>query len=168
MEDHDFAGLHVHRGNADHVALGIAHQIQRLPFDEELGIDLDVALVHRVQHGVTGAIGGSAGTAHRLLAEVGHVAAEGALVDLAVVESVEGHAVVFEFDHDFVGLAAHELDRVLVAQPVGTLDGVVHVPVPVILLGIAQAGSDPALRRDGVRTGGEHLGQHGGLEAGFG
>jgi hypothetical protein len=101
-------------------------------------IRLDVALVHRVQHGVAGAVGRSAGTAHRLLAEVRHVAAERALVDLAVVEAVEGHAVVLEFDDDFVGLAAHELDRVLVAEPVGALDGVVHVPVPVVLLGVAQ------------------------------
>ena len=96
------------------------------------------------------------------------MAAEGALVDLAVIEAVEGHAVVLKFDHDFVGFAAHEFDRILVAKPVGTLDGVVHVPVPVIFLGVAQAGSDAALRRDGVRTGGKDLGQHGGPEAGLG
>ena len=42
------------------------------------------------------------------------MAAERALVDLAVVEAVEGHAVMLEFDHDFVGLAAHELDLSLI------------------------------------------------------
>jgi hypothetical protein len=168
VEDDDLAGFHVHRRDAHDVALGIAHQVQRLPFDEELGIHLDVALVHRVQHGVAGAVGRSAGTAHRLLAEVRHVAAERALVDLAVVEAVEGHAVMLEFDHDFVGLAAHELDRVLVAEPVGALDGVVHVPVPVILLGVAQAGGDAALSGHGMRARREDLGQHGGLVAGFG
>jgi hypothetical protein len=49
------------------------------------------------------------------------VAAERALVDLAVVGAVERHAVVLELDDHLVGLAAHELDRVLVAEPVGPL-----------------------------------------------
>ena len=121
-----------------------------------------------MQHGVAGTVGGCAGTAHRLLTEVRHVAAEGALVDLAVVEAVERHAVVLELDHNLIGLAAHELDRVLVAEPVGALDGVVHVPVPVVFFGIAQAGSDAALRRHGVRARRENLGQHGRLVAGLG
>jgi len=37
-----------------------------------------------------------------------------------------------------------------------------------ILLGVAQRGGHAALRRDGMRTGREDLGQHGGLEAGLG
>ena len=68
----------------------------------------------------------------------------------------------------FVGLAAHELDGVLVAEPVRALDRVVHVPVPVIFLGVAQRRGDTALRRDGMRARRENLGQHGGLESGLG
>jgi hypothetical protein len=71
------------------------------------------------------------------------VAAEGTLVDLAVVGAVEGHAVVLELDDDLVGLAAHELDGVLVAEPVGPLDGVVHVPVPVVLLELPSEAATP-------------------------
>jgi hypothetical protein len=57
------------------------------------------------------------------------VATERTLIDLAVVGTVERHAVVFELNDNFVGLFAHEFDGILVAEPVGTLDGVVHVPV---------------------------------------
>ena len=53
----------------------------------------------------------------------------------------------------------------LVSQPVGALDGVVHVPPPVIGLHVAEGSVDPALGRHGVRSGGEELGDHGGLEA---
>jgi hypothetical protein len=168
MEDHDLAGFHFHRGDAKDMTFGVADQVQRHPLDEELGVGLDVTLVHGVQHGVTGTVSGGAGAAYRLFAEVGHVAAERALVDLAVVGTVERHAVVFELDHHFVGLLAHELDRVLVAEPVGALDGVVHVPRPVIFLGVAERGGNAPLGGDGMRTGREDLGQHGGLEAGFG
>jgi hypothetical protein len=34
----DLAGFHFHRGDAEHVALGVADQVERHPFDEELGV----------------------------------------------------------------------------------------------------------------------------------
>src|SRR3546814_13544135 len=46
--------------------------------------------------------------------------------------------------------------------------GVVHVPAPVVLTHVSERGRDAALRRDGVAAGREHLGDAGGLEAGFG
>ena len=168
VEDHHLAGFHFHGGNADHMAFAVTDQVQGHPFHEELGVGLDVALVHGVQHGVTGTVSSSTGTAHGLLAEVGHVAAEGTLIDLAVVGTVEGHAVVFELDHHFHGLLAHELDGVLVAEPVGTLDGIVHVPAPMIFLGVAKGGGHATLGSHGMGAGGENLGEHGGLQAGFG
>jgi hypothetical protein len=59
--------------------------------------------------------------------------AEGPLVDGAVRVAVEGHAEVLELVDDVRCLAAHELDRVLVTEPVAALDGVVEVVVPVVL-----------------------------------
>ena len=53
----------------------------------------------------------------------------------------------------------------LVSQPVRALDGVVHVPSPVIGLHVAEGGVDAALGRHSVGSGGEELGDHGGLEA---
>lgn len=159
------AGFQLQRGHADHVALGVADQVQRHPLDEEVGLGLHVLLVQRVQHGVARAVGGRAGALHGLLAVVGGVAAEGALVDRAVGVAVERHAEVLELDHDVGRLAAHELDGVLVTQPVGALDGVVEVVVPVVLAHVAERCGNAALRGHGVRAGGEDLGQAGHVQA---
>ncbi|MNT24878.1 hypothetical protein D3C72_1603760 [compost metagenome] len=108
---------------------------------------------------MAGTVSRGAGALHGLLTVVGGVAAERALVDGAVGVAVERHAEVFELVHDLGRFAAHELDGVLVAQPVGALDGVVEVVVPVVLGHVAQRCGDAALCRHGVRTGGEHFGQ---------
>ena len=133
LQDHDLAGFHLQRGHAQHVTVGVTDKIERHPFDEELRLRAHVALVERMQHRVAGAIGGGASTLHRLLAEVRRMAAERTLVDGAVRIAVEWHAEMLEFVDDLGRHAAHELDRILVAEPVGALDRVVHVPEPVVL-----------------------------------
>ena len=168
VENRNLAGFHFHCGDAEHVAVGVAYQVERHPLDEELGIRAHVALIQRVQHGMAGTVSGGTRAHHRRLAVVHRVAAERTLVDLAVVGAIEGHAVVLELDDDLVGLLAHELDRVLVAQPVRPLDGVVHMPVPVVLGRVAERSSHATLGRHGVRAGRKDLGQHCGLEARFG
>jgi hypothetical protein len=72
---------------------------------------------------------------------------------------------MFQFDDRGNGFAAHVFDRVLVAEPVGALDGVVEVEAPVVLAHVAERGGNAALRRHGVRAGRENLGDAGGLEA---
>ena len=54
-------------------------------------------------------------------------------------------------------VAAQIFDRILVAEPIGTLDGIVHVPAPVVLAHIAERRRDAALRRDRVRPGRKNL-----------
>ena len=159
------AGFQFQRGYADHVALSVADQVQRHPFHEEVGLGFDVLLVQRVQHGVAGTVGRGAGALHGLLTVVGRVAAEGALVDGAVGVAVERHAEVFELDHHLGCFAAHELDGVLVGQPVAALDGVVEMVVPVVFALVAQRCGHAALRCHGVRAGGEDLGQAGHVQA---
>src|SRR5690606_8020186 len=73
-------------------------------------------------------------------------------------------AVMLELDHRGHGLPAHIFDRVLVAEPVGALDRVVHVPAPVVLGHVAERGGDAALGRYGVAARRKHLGDAGGLE----
>ena len=119
----------------------------------------------RVQHGVAGAVGGRAGALGRALAVVGGHAAEGALVDLALVGARERHAPVLQLVDRGGRVAAQVLDRVLVAEPVRPLHGVVHVPAPVVRPHVAERRRDAALRRDGMRSGREHLGQAGGAQA---
>ena len=65
-------------------------------------------------------------------------------------------------------VAAQVLDGVLIAEPVGALHGVVHVPAPVVRPHVAERRGDAALRGDRVRARREHLRHAGGLEAGFG
>ncbi len=64
----------------------------------------------------------------------------------------------------FHRIAAHVFDRVLVAEPVGALDRVVHVPAPVVLAHIAERGANAALRRDGVAAGRKDLADAGGFD----
>ena len=115
-------------------------------------------LVQRVQDRVAGAVGRGAGALRGALAVFGGHAAERTLVDPAVLGARERHALVLEFDDGRNRFAAHVLDRVLVAQPVGSLDRVVEVIAPVVRAHVAQRGGNAALRRDGVRSGREDLG----------
>src|SRR5262249_4697342 len=57
---------------------------------------------------------------------------------------------------------------ILVTEPVGALDRVVHVPEPAVLGHVAERRADAALRGDGVRARREHLRQHAHRQAGFG
>jgi hypothetical protein len=111
----------------------------------------DVALIKRVQQRVTGAIGHGAGALHRFLAEVRRVAAERTLIERAVVVAVERHPEMLKLVDHFGCALAHEFDCVLIAQPIGALDRVVHVPQPRVLGHVAERCADAALSRDGMR-----------------
>jgi hypothetical protein len=140
-------------------------QVEGEVLDEELGVVPQRLLVERVQDRVAGAVGRGAGALGNALAVLRRHAAERALVDLALGRAAERHAVVFELDDRADAVAAHVFDRVLVAEPVGALDRVVHVPAPVVRAHVAQRRGDAALRRHGMAAGREHLGDAGRLEA---
>ena len=150
-------------------AVGVHQEVEHEELDEELGGVAERLLVQRVQDRVPGPVGRRAGALRRRpLAELGRHAAERALVDPPVGDPGEGHAVVLELDDGVGGLAAHVRDRVLVAEPVRPLDGVVHVPAPVVRAHVAERGADPALRGHRVAARREHLGQAGRAEAALG
>ena len=146
----------------------VHHQIEGQILDEERRLVAQRLLVERVQDGVAGAVGGGAGAVRLLLAVVEGHAAEGALVDLAVGRARERHAVMLELDDGARPLLAQVFDRVLIAQPVRPLDGVVHVPAPVVFLHVAERRRDAALGRHRVAAGGEELADARGLQPGFG
>ena len=115
---------------------------------------------------MAGAVGDGAGALRRrAFAEIHHHAAEGPLIDLALFGAREGHAEMLKLIDGDRRVAAEIFDGVLVAQPVGALDRVIHVPAPVVGAHIAERGGDAALRRHRVRAGGENLGDAGGLQA---
>src|SRR5699024_5378930 len=114
------------------------------------------------QDHVPGAVGRVAGATHGRLAVVTRVAAEAALVDLALGRAVERQAHVLQVDNRGDGLLGHDLRGVLVDEVVAALDSVERVPLPVVLLDVGEAGPHAALRGAGVGAGGVYLGQHGG------
>ncbi len=142
----------------DAAADAVLHdEVDREELDVELGFVLERLLIERVQHRVARAVRGRAGALGGALAEVRRHAAEGPLVDAPFLRARERHAVMLELDDRGRGLLAQVLDRVLVAEPVRALDGVVHVPAPVVLAHVAECGADAALRRDRMAARGKHL-----------
>ena len=151
---------------ADHSL--IDDEFEHVIFVEEFHAPAQTLLEQGVQHGVTRAVGRGAAAADRRLAVVPGVAAEPALIDAAVVQAAEGQAHVFKLDDHVRGLPAHELDGVLIAQPVRALDRVVHVEMPGVGLHVAQAGADSALGAHRMAAGGEDLADDGRVHAAAG
>ena len=139
----------------------VDQQVEHHVLVEEADLVLDRLLIHRLQDHVPGAVGGVARAAHRPLAEVARVAAEAALIDLAVLGAVEGQAPVLQVVDRVDRLARQHLGGVLVDQIVAALDGVEHVPLPVVFFLVAQRRGDAALRRAGMRARGVELADDG-------
>jgi hypothetical protein len=156
-EPMDRTVIQLEADDAAHCALGVPDEIDGEIFDEELALRPQRLTVERVQDGVAGAVGGGAGALCDALAIVGRHAAEWALVDLAFFGARERHAPMVEFVHGGGRIAAQVFNRVLVAEPVGALNGVVHMPSPIVRPHIAERRRNAALRRDGVRTRGKHF-----------
>ena len=168
LEVHQLTGFDVDGGTANHITVLIFHQIQRIPFGENGGLVLDVLLIKGVQQGMTGTVR-RRGSTRRLLATEGlGLAAEGTLIHLAVVETRERQTHFFQLEDGLGTGLTHEFNRVLVTDIVGSLDGIVHVPFPVVLVGIAQRYRNAALGGYGMRTGRKNLGQQCTAFAGFG
>jgi hypothetical protein len=98
-----------------------------------------------VQHGVAGTVRSCACALHRFLTVIGGVATKGTLVNRAIGIAVKRHSHMLKFIHHFGRFTAHVFDRVLVAQPVRTFDGVIKVEMPVVFRHIAQRSTDAAL-----------------------
>ena len=131
--------------------------VEHVVLVEEVDAELDAVLEQRLQDHVAGAVGRVAGAAHGRLAVVAGVAAEAALVDLALGRAVERQAHVLEVEDRVDGLLREDLGRVLVDQVVAALDRVEGVPLPVVLLHVGERGGHAALRRAGVGAGGVEL-----------
>ena len=121
-----------------------------------------------MQDGVAGAVGGGAGALGDPFAEFGRHAAERPLIDLARVRARERHAPMVELVDRGRRVPAEIFDRILVAEPVRTLHGIIHMPAPVVGAHVAERGRNAALRRDRMRAGREHFGDAGGPQSRLG
>ena len=75
---------------------------------------------------------------------------------------------MLELVHRIGSMTAEVLDRILIAEPVGALDGVVHVPAPIVGPHVAKSRGNSALRRHRMRPRRKDLGDARRLETGFG
>jgi hypothetical protein len=57
----------------------------------------------------------------------------------SIFSSREWTSVVFELDDTLGRLSCHVMDGILITQPVRALDGIVHVPPPVVLVHAVKA-----------------------------
>ncbi|KAI6755199.1 hypothetical protein HG531_004305 [Fusarium graminearum] len=102
----------------DTAALTILHnQVEGEVLDEVVGLVAERLAVESVKKGVAGSVSGSTASL------AGNCSS-----------SREGAAVVLKLDNGSGSLSGHVVNSVLVTQPVGTLDGIVHVPSPVVLV----------------------------------
>ncbi len=161
LEHVQLAGRQLVRDDAGGLAVG-HHEVEHVELVEEVDAVLDAVLVQGLQDHVAGAVRGIARAAHRGLAVVRGVAAEPALVDLAVRRAVEREAHVLEVDDGVDRLLGEDLRGILIDQVVTALDGVEGVPLPVVLLDVREGCGHAALRRAGVGASGVELGDHGG------
>ena len=165
-----FAGFDADNDHAYKGTVFVLHQVDAVVFVEEYGAGLQVGLVQGVQQRVTGTVGCGTGTSGlATLTEVFGLTAERTLVDAALFGTGERQTHVFQLEDRFRAYGAHVFDSVLVTDIVGTLDGIVHVPAPVIVwIGGGDGAGDATLGRNGVGTGREHLGDHGSLVTALG
>ena len=106
--------------------------------DEEFRRVTQRLAIECVKDGVARPVRGGAGALCAAFAVIGGHAAEGPLVDLAFFGPREGYAPMLEFIDGRRRFPAQIFDGVLVAEPVGALDRIVHVPAPVVLAHIAE------------------------------
>ena len=160
--------IHVERHQAAAGAIAVHDQVDGEILDEELGRIAQGLAIERVQDGVAGAVGGGAGAlGSGALAISGGHAAKGALIDLAFLGARKRHAEMVELIDRGRSVAAQIFDGVLVAEPVRPLDGVVHMPAPVVLAHIAEGRRNAALGGNGMAARGEDLGDAGGFQPGL-
>src|SRR5215471_19368713 len=88
----DRAVVEIERDDAAATTFVVHDEIKDEVLDEIFGRMLERGTIGRAQHGVTGAVAGGAGTLSRTLAEMSGHAAEGPLIDLAVLGARERNA----------------------------------------------------------------------------
>ncbi len=135
-------------------------QIDNVILVVKLDPRLDALLVERLQDHVPSAICGVAAASNRAFTIVARMSTEATLIDLAVGGAIEWQAHALKFNYGRNCLTREHLGRILVGEVVATLDGVEHVPLPVVLFNVSERGANATLRSTGMRAGRIELRQY--------
>jgi len=163
------AVFHADGHATDAVTFVVHDQISCEVLDEVGCVVVKRSSVKSVKERVTGSVGDAAASMSlATFAVFERLTAERSLVDLAFRSSGEGHTVVLELNDGVGSFSSHVVDGVLVTEPIGALDSVVHVVLPAVFFHVAESGVDSSLSGDGVRSSWEELGDASSVEASFG
>ena len=99
------------------------------------------------------------------LAVLFRLSSEGSLIDLALLSPGERKTIRFELENGLGCFLAHVVDGVLITQPVASLDSIISVPPPVVVMHVSKGRIDTSLSSNSMRTGGEKFRNAGSLEA---
>jgi len=158
VESVDRTVFHADGHATDAVALVIHDQISCEILDKVSCVVVKRSSVKSVEERVTSSVGDAAASMSlATLSVFERLTAKRALVDLAFWSSGEGHTVVLELNDGVGSFSSHVVDGVLVTEPIGALDSVVHVVLPAVLLHVAESSIDSSLSRDSVRSSWEEL-----------
>jgi hypothetical protein len=113
--------------------------------------------IERVNQSLSRSVRSSARAGDRIFAEVAHVSTERPLIDFSVFGSGERHPRMFQLEDGGDGLPAHVLDGILIPEPVGPFDRVVHMPLPAVFAEVAETGRNAALGCNRMTPRREHL-----------
>ena len=170
LEEHGLTGLDVDGDHTTDITLIVLDQFRGIPLVVELGAVLQVLLIQGVQQRVTGTVSSSTGTSSlTTFTEVLGLTTKRALVDTTFFGTGERQTHMIQLEHRFRADITHVFDSVLVTDVIGTFNGIVHVPAPIIVgIGRRDRTGDTALGGYSVRTGREYFGNQRSLEAGLG
>jgi hypothetical protein len=131
----------------------VNHQIQRKPLDKKLDPLPQRLPIQRMHQRMPRAIRRTRRPIRlAALSKLQTLPPERALINPTISRPRKRHPKVLQLNHRGHRFPRHVVHGVLVAEPVGPLDGVVHVPAPVVGAHVAQRRVDAALRRDRVRA----------------
>ena len=160
----NFTRRHVDGDDAAADAFLIHDEVDGKIFDVEFRIVAQRLAIKRMQHRMACTVGRRAGALGDTFTEIRGHATERTLIDLAFFRTAEGHAEMLELINGGRRMTAEIFNRVLVAEPVGTLDGVIHMPAPIVRTHVTQRSGNTALGRNRMTARRENLGDIRGLQ----
>lgn len=146
--------------------LAILHeQIHCKVFDKIVAIVTERLAIKRVQKRMSSSVSyAAASMSLSSLAVVVTLSAKSTLINFTVGCARKRHAIVFQLNNGFGCFSGHVMNCVLISKPIGPLDGVIHVPLPIVVLHIPESGIDSSLGSYCVRTCREEFCDNCGLE----
>lgn len=146
----DGSVLEVH-GDDTNAGSILHNEIESEVLNKVVAIVLEGGSVESVEKRMSSSVSDTAGSVSLSSAsEVVGLSSESSLVDLSVSGTGEWHSVVLELNDGSLGLSGHVVDGILVSEPIGSLDGIVEMPPPVVGVHVSERSVDTSLGGDGV------------------